>query len=134
MKFLSYFANPNRFATDCGFCGKHQEAEAAWSFKKDGSWMTACWNCYLENHGAAPTEYEFNTLGRNKQRARGFHCGECQRRFGYIKSTAGKWYAADVDRHVASPGGDVIIAWRPHHKTCGMTHEEIYAFEKENQS
>ena len=132
--FLSFFANPNRFATDCGFCGEHQEAEAAWSFKKDGSWMTACSTCYGEHHGAFPTQYEFNKLGRTGTRSRGFCCTACHRRFAYIKSAAGKWYAADVDRHDGSSDFESIIPMRPHHKTCGMTYEEIYTFDKENKA
>jgi hypothetical protein len=132
MKFLSYFPNPNRWSADCSFCGDEQKKEEGLSFKKDGDWMTACYDCFMEHHGAAPCPYEFNSLGHNKQRAKGFVCGTCHRRFAYIKSAAGKWYGADVASHPAA-GGEAIIPWRPHHETCGMTYEEIYAFEKENQ-
>ena len=115
-KFLSYFPNENGWSATCHFCQTKVSVRNGWTFTLAGDHVTACSDCYRENHGATPTTYSAEIQDSPGKRTRLFECGSCAAKFGYVKSAkTGKWFAAN-----ARGNKNKIWSWSPHFATCGQ--------------
>ena len=125
---ITFFPKPAKYEADCQFCG--ETTQFAVSKNRDGKWVTTCHTCFGEKQGVVPVHSlrgfaEATSAGNGcNGTSTVFKCVKCDGEVAYVKSTKGKWFAADVYESQANFHGDGngearwIANWAPHFTTC----------------
>ena len=99
--YVSYWANPNRYAGKCCLCGAKVERRKGWNWKdRERGWVTACHRCALMNSRSLPEGVSCKSMtarpGQAEQIVSIHRCSKCDARVGLVKSKRGKWYLCGI--------------------------------------